>query len=77
MFFDKRTKEMLHFSPFATKAIIPAGMTKRIVERDRALDNFSSIPSGNATHTIYAELRVITYEVEQENQPEILDFLQK
>jgi len=77
MFFDKHTKQMLHFSIFATKAIIPAGMTKRIIEYDRALDNFSSTSSGNATHIIYAELRVITYEVDQDNQPEIMDFLRK
>jgi len=78
MFFDKHTTEMLHFATFAMKAIIPAGMTKRIVERDRALDNFSSTTSrGNATHVIYAELRVITYEVGQGNHPEILDILRK
>jgi hypothetical protein len=77
MFFDKRTKEMLHFAMFASKAVIPPGMAKRFVERDRALDNFASESTGNATHVIYADLRVITYEIEESTVPKILDFLQK
>ena len=77
MFFDRKTKEMLHFSMFSSKAVIPPRMTKRFVEHDRALNNFASKPSGSATHVIYAELRVITYEIEESTKPRILDFIQK
>ena len=77
MFFDRKTKEMLHFSMFSSKAVIPPRMTKRFVEHDRALDNFASKPSGSATHVIYAELRMITYEIEESTKPRILDFIQK
>lgn len=77
MFFDKRSKEMLHFSIFSSKVLIPPGMSKRFVEYDKALNNFSSKPDENATHVIYAEFRIITYEIEERTKPAVLDFLQK
>jgi hypothetical protein len=69
------TNQMIHFSLFVNEDLIPPGLAKRIKQFDSNMEGLSSDYSdlqGSVDAVIYAELRVLTYDIEETQKKDAL-----
>jgi len=68
-----RTGQMVHFSLFTNRDLIPSGLAKRIIQQDTNLKGLTTDRRRMfADGIINAELRVLSYDIEEQNKHDAL-----